>query len=197
MRRRRTLRDSFVVTVATTVGALSPGCFSDRTSADAALDADDATSGDATACPSFAPATGSPCAGAMVCGYSCATGGDGTARCVDGRWQSMVATCNPPPDVQLTDATSGDATGDAATGDATTGDATAGDATTGDAGDAATDASACPPTAPSGACTGTLTCGYGDCFGAHTTFATCTDGMWQVSVRSCNPPLDAGVAPDA
>ena len=49
----------------------------------------------------------------------------------------------------------------------------------------------CPATEPTpgAACDSSLQeCNYGDCYGSPTTFASCVDGKWAISDRSCNPP---------
>lgn len=48
----------------------------------------------------------------------------------------------------------------------------------------------CPVTPPNtdDPCVSSLSCEYGDCAGAPTTFARCESGRWQVAMASCNPP---------
>lgn len=56
----------------------------------------------------------------------------------------------------------------------------------------------CPEAAPTegSACsTEPYECNYGDCYGAPTTTASCKDGTWELSTRTCNPP--APVCPEA
>jgi hypothetical protein len=130
-------------------------------------------------CPTTAPPSGQPCTlrDSIVCTF-----GGGTipscpllasARCFLGRWQVSPFSCNPPPDVtDVTDVT--DATDTAVTPDVLF---------------------VCPASASELGATCAReghTCGYGDCAGSPTTVATCTGGAWSVSMRSCNPPIDAG-----
>jgi hypothetical protein len=94
MRVRRSLRSSFVVTVASTA-LLSTGCGPTVVTAGDAGDAGDA----ATSCPQSLPALASPCAPeGQRCGYGdCATR-LASVVCTAGRWtDGGVMTCNPPP----------------------------------------------------------------------------------------------------
>ncbi len=173
MQHRRSLRASFVVTVAATVGALNTGCSSEPQVI---------TNPPLIECPTWAPTHGSACTASLgSCSYTCATGGEGTARCVNGVWESQIGTCNPPPpDVVIIDV------------------ADASDVTTPP--DAAP--TMCPAAAPlrGSACTAgasALTCNYGDCFGSPTITARCVAGAWDLLEVSCNPPPDVPVVTDA
>lgn len=161
MQTRRTLRASFVITVAATVGALNAGC-ADTVNGET-------PDGSSVACPTYAPQGGSACdpaLGSRVCSYGCSFGGDGTATCVGGRWESRIGTCNPPaPDVMPIYDTN-------------------------------PPPPMCPATVPMAGspCVVSMVptmCNYGDCGGSPTTFAQCLTGTWQIGVVSCNPPLDA------
>lgn len=58
----------------------------------------------------------------------------------------------------------------------------------------------CPSAPPTGGAACTYTgpgCTYGMCPPSSTTFAMCVSGRWSVGIASCNPPLDAGPPPDA
>jgi len=63
------------------------------------------------------------------------------------------------------------------------------DGVTSDAG-ADTQPIECPSSEPSngGACSGEMSCSYGNCYGMATTTAQCRNGEWQVMNLSCNPP---------
>lgn len=172
MQHRRSLRASFVVTVAAAVGALNTGCSSEP---------QPITNPPLIECPSAPPTHGSACTASLgSCSYSCTSGGQGTASCPNGVWESQIGTCNPPPpDVVVDVADASDVT-------------TPPDATP----------TMCPAAAPvrGSACTaGTtaLTCNYGDCFGSPTIMARCTAGAWDLLEVSCNPPPDVPMVTDA
>ncbi len=177
MQHRRSLRASFVVTVAATVGALNAGCGSE---------VKPITNPPFIECPSTPPTNGSACTASLgSCSYACASGGSGTASCLNGVWQSQITSCNPPaPDVpdpsDVVDAS--DASDVTALPDTTP--------------------PVCPTTVPmrgSPCVAGTLPvmCNYGDCLGSPTLFARCTSGAWDIAEVSCNPPPDVPLVSDA
>jgi hypothetical protein len=58
----------------------------------------------------------------------------------------------------------------------------------------------CPTTVPMAGAACTYVgpgCTYGTCPPSSTTFAMCVSGRWSVGMASCNPPIDAGPPPDA
>ncbi len=219
MQRKKTLRSSFVVTVAATSALLGAGCSDSAGSSPAdapvAGDASDVlTTGDvsdvpvvsdasdATAlpdtnpppmCPAAAPSNGAPCTPGMavqMCSYGdCLGRPTTTARCATGTWEVVNSTCNPPPDVPTDGPT--DAVADAP--DAPTDGPT-------DAVADAPDASPCPDAEPTMGATCAspgASCMYGGCtpMGGRMTHATCDDtGHWSVGTIICNPPriTDAG-----
>lgn len=180
MQHRRSLRASFVVTVAATVGALNAGCGSEPLII---------TNPPVIECPSSPPTNGSACTASRgSCSYSCFSGGQGTASCPSGVWVSQIGTCNPPPpDVpdpsDVVDAS--DASDVTAPPDATP--------------------PVCPATTPmrgSPCVPGALPsmCNYGDCLGSPTIMARCIAGAWDIAEVSGAPTCpscpSATAAPD-
>jgi hypothetical protein len=183
---RRTLRASFVVTVAS--GALvGLGCSSTVTpTPDGQVQGDanppsdvlqidisnpplgvDVPDAAIASCPAATPMSGSACDPSLsrTCSYGDCLGRPTIeARCAGGVWQVLESSCNPPPP------------------------------------DAGPPPEVCPATAPTPDSPCTYTgpgCTYGMCPPSSTTFAMCVSGRWSVGIATCNPPIDAGPPPDA
>jgi hypothetical protein len=163
-------------------------------------------------CPSDPPAAGASCDPAAVrggtCGYGVCQGRPLTQATCDAQtrvWTVSSLRCEvtPPtracPAAQPSDGARCDASLDPASCNYGWSDCLRGPAVNvrceGGAWRAAVStcnppAPACPPSAPAtdDPCVGALSCNYGDCAGAPTTYARCESGRWQVAESSCNPP---------
>lgn len=194
MKRGQKVRASFVVTVMG--GAFAVGCSEERLIDNLPLNppGEGGVTTDASNCPATPPLGGSPCdpSGVSVCtwdGMPCPPYNptDTTARCVSGRWEVSMLSCNPPPP-------SPDG-GDAPEG-----------ADASDVQDVAdvTDATTCPMLAPTvgEACARTdpSPCAYTvPCPGnlPISVQFVCARALWQVvSGAACNPPVDGGPSGD-
>lgn len=184
MHARRSLRASFVVTLASSA-LVGVGCGSTvvqvpTPQGDAGADVDVGTDAelprpdlgnpppdlpDATpaSCPPTVPSGACDPSLSRTCSYGDCLGRPTTeARCVGGMWEVVVSTCNPPPP---------------------------------DAGPPP-----CPTAAPptGAACDAEgQTCTWGTCPPSSVSFGMCSGGRWVVGISSCNPPIDAGPPPDA
>jgi hypothetical protein len=170
------------------------------------------------ACPTATPDSGGACD--LVSGTDCNYGNcygqpDTSATCLNGTWEVRVASCNPPappaPTCPATEPREGDQCAPTVPADCTYHENECNEANgykspiayscrngvweVSGGGSCNPPAQVCPTAPPQDGtpCYGGLKCPYGDCYGAPTTFATCTNGTWNVLNSSCNPPVpDAG-----
>jgi hypothetical protein len=110
---RRVPRSPFVVTVTLlAAGACGGQAFDDRGGGGSSGSGAGGSSGTSGAggsgaqpgCPPTTPRSGTACTKGTVCSYSngkCCPSTE--TRCVDWKWQVLVATCNPPPPVSCPD----------------------------------------------------------------------------------------------
>jgi hypothetical protein len=191
---KRRLRAPFVATVASAATAFMPAC-SGKTSDEPpapAVTSDGGPEGgpdggadggpdSASACPATTPAQGGPCTGSAVCGVPCDLVHPAVA-CVNGTWV-LSGGCNPPPPICACPAQLPVSDSSCA------------------------DCAGRYPTLPGPGPSQTINCGYNECLGYPTDYATCdpTTGLWSVGHASCNPPpptydagpdADAGTGPD-
>jgi hypothetical protein len=158
-------------------------------------------------CPAQEPARGSACdvdpEAACEYGPLCGPHLTRRAQCVQGAWQVAVSSCNPPPPSCPTAEPSEGAGCQQGWAPAPK-RCSYGSCDAGGAAAVAFECSgsswtvvercgiaACPSQTPSvgGACNYTGgACGYGNCAGAPTIYASCTQGAWSLQQVSCNPP---------